>query len=108
LRTSIQRSGFPYYLWGTSAIGGTSVRTDIASDLTDWSIAAFLARVNYQFNDRLLATATIRADGSSKFAAGSQWGYFPSVALGYRLSEEDFIKNTGIWDDLKIRSEEHI
>ena len=101
--SSTQPTGFPNDLLGTNAIGGTTGTPDIASDLTDWSIASFLARVNYQFNDRLLATATIRADGSSKFAAGSQWGYFPSVALGYRLSEEDFIKNTGIWDDLKIR-----
>lgn len=100
---STQPTGFPNDLLGMNAIGGTTGNPAVASDLTDWSIASFLARVNYQFNDRLLATATVRADGSSKFAAGNQWGYFPSVALGYRLSEETFIKNTGIWDDLKIR-----
>jgi len=101
--SSTQPTGFPNDLLGTDAIGGTTGTPVIDSDLSDWSIASFLARVNYQFNDRLLATATIRADGSSKFAKGNQWGYFPSVALGYRLSEEDFIKNTGVWDDLKIR-----
>lgn len=85
--SSTQPTGFPNDLLGINAIGGTTGTPAIESDLTDWSIASFLARVNYQFNNRLLVTATIRADGSSKFAEGSKWGYFPSMALGYRLRE---------------------
>nr|WP_321355161.1 TonB-dependent receptor [uncultured Draconibacterium sp.] len=61
---------------------------------TEWSIASFFSRVNYQLKDRYLFTATIRADGSSRFGVGNKWGYFPSVALGWRASEESFIKQS--------------
>ncbi|MCL2028574.1 MAG: SusC/RagA family TonB-linked outer membrane protein, partial [Bacteroidales bacterium] len=56
------------------------------------TMASFFGRANYGLNDKYLATFTFRADGSSKFAPGNQWGYFPSGALAWRFSEEDFMK----------------
>ena len=56
-------------------------------------MASFFGRVNYTLMGRYLLTATLRADGSSYFAKGHQWGYFPSVALGWRFSEENFMKD---------------
>lgn len=57
------------------------------------ALASVFGRVNYSFKDRYLLTATLRSDGSSKFAPGNQWGYFPAFSAGWRLSEEDFFKN---------------
>ena len=61
-----------------------------------------LSRLNYQFQDKYLVTATVRADGSSKFGSNNKYGYFPSFSLGWRLSEEPFLKNTSI-SNLKLR-----
>lgn len=55
-------------------------------------MASFFGRVNYSFKDRYLLTATLRADGSSNFAEGNRWGYFPSVAAGWRFTEEEFLQ----------------
>ena len=60
-------------------------------------MASFFGRVNYTLMGRYLLTATLRADGSSYFAKGHQWGYFPSVALGWRFSEENFMKDLRSW-----------
>lgn len=55
-------------------------------------MASFFGRVNYSYKDRYLLTATLRADGASNFAENNRWGYFPSVALGWRFTEEEFMK----------------
>ncbi len=65
-------------------------------------LQSFFGRLNYQFNDRYLLTATVRADGSSKFGANNKYGVFPSFSAGWRLSEEEFLK-TGPFSDLKLR-----
>jgi len=57
------------------------------------ALASVFGRVNYSFKDRYLFTATVRSDGSSKFAPGNQWGYFPAFSAGWRISEESFFKN---------------
>ena len=64
---------------------------------------AFFGRVNYSFLDRYLASATLRREGSSKFAANRRWGNFWQLSAAWRLSKEDFMKNVGWMDDLKIR-----
>lgn len=66
-------------------------------------LLSFFGRVNYSFGSKILLTSTLRADGSSRFAPDNRWGYFPSAALAYRLSEENFIKNVGAISDLKFR-----
>lgn len=68
------------------------------------SIMSYLFRVNYSFKDRYLFTGSFRADGSSKFHKDNRWGYFPSVALGWRVSEEDFMKDVNWIDNLKLRA----
>ncbi|GAB2799420.1 TonB-dependent receptor [Rhabdobacter roseus] len=70
----------------------------------EWSLLSYLARVNYSFKDKYLVTGTIRTDGSSRFGSANRWGVFPSFSLGWRLSEEDFVKNLRLFDDLKIRA----
>lgn len=66
-------------------------------------LLSFFGRFNYSYADKLLLTGTLRSDASSRFSSGNRWGYFPSVALGYRLSEEDFFKNIRGLSDLKLR-----
>lgn len=67
-------------------------------------LQSFFSRVNYQFKDKYLATATLRVDGSSKFGANNKYGVFPSFSLGWRLSEEPFIKSISKISDLKLRA----
>ncbi|HEV7347618.1 TonB-dependent receptor [Telluribacter sp.] len=66
-------------------------------------LQSFFSRVNYQYNDKYLLTATVRADGSSKFGANNKYGIFPSISAGWRLSEEEFLKS-GPFTDLKLRA----
>jgi len=96
-------SGFADDRLGLNSIGSATGATIIGSNLTEWSMASFIARVNYQYDNKYLLTASFRADGSSKFGADNKWGYFPSVALGYRLSEEPFMKDLKFLSDLKLR-----
>jgi len=66
---------------------------------------SFFARLGWAWKDRYMVNATLRADGSSKFASGNRWGYFPSVSAGWTISEEEFMKSTRSWMDfLKIRA----
>jgi TonB-linked SusC/RagA family outer membrane protein len=66
-------------------------------------ILSYFGRVNYSLLDRYLLTATFRADGSSRFAPSNRFGYFPAAALGWRISEESFMKNITWLDNLKLR-----
>ncbi len=75
--------------------GGYAVRNELQS---------FFSRVNYQFNDRYLVTATVRADGSSKFGDNNKYGVFPSFSLGWRISEEEFLKSVPGISELKFRA----
>ena len=76
---------------------------------SDWydaeSFISYLARVNYSYSDKYLLSATFRADGSSKFSPNKRWGYFPSIGLGWVLTEEDFMqKLTDKIDYLKVKA----
>ncbi|MFD2572886.1 SusC/RagA family TonB-linked outer membrane protein [Spirosoma soli] len=66
-------------------------------------LQSFFSRVNYQYKDKYLLTATVRADGSSKFGANNKYGVFPSFSAGWRLSEEPFLQS-GLFSDLKLRA----
>lgn len=68
------------------------------------SIASFFGRAFYSYDDRYLVTATIRRDGSSKFATGNKWGWFPSAALAWRISEESWMENATALNNLKLRA----
>ena len=65
---------------------------------------SFFGRVTYQYNSKYLATINFRADGSSKFGENNKYGYFPSFSLGWKISEEEFLKNSSIFSNLKLRA----
>lgn len=73
---------------------------------TNWKYnrASFFGRLNYNFNERYLLQVTFREDGSSKFGADSRWGFFPSVAVGWRISEEAFFPKNTVVNNLKLRA----
>ncbi|MBB3187964.1 SusC/RagA family TonB-linked outer membrane protein [Microbacter margulisiae] len=82
---------------------GTAQPT-ITTESQPYNMSSFFGRANYSINDKYLASLTFRADGTSKFAPGHQWGYFPSAAVAWRLSEENFLKGKISWlDNLKLR-----
>jgi TonB-dependent starch-binding outer membrane protein SusC len=64
---------------------------------------SYLSRVNYSYKDKYLFTASLRADGSDKFGPGNRWGYFPSAAFAWKMSNENFMKNSSLIKDLKLR-----
>jgi TonB-linked SusC/RagA family outer membrane protein len=87
-----------YYNLGLNASQG------IGSAYTNWALLSYVGRVAYTFKDKYLLTATFRADGSSKFqTTANKWGYFPSVGLGWRLSDESFIQDLNLFSNLKLR-----
>ena len=85
--------------------GGTVTKG--ASDKTQWTIASYLARMQYSYKGKYMASAAIRADGSSRIGKNNRWGYFPSASLAWRVSGEDFFmkaKCLSFVDDLKLRA----
>ena len=83
---------------------GEAVRDGYNTFANDDIILSFFTRVGYTLNDKYQFSATMRADGSSKFTRGNKWGYFPSAAISWRISEEDFMESTHNWlDNLKLR-----
>ena len=85
--------------------GGTVTKG--GSDKTQWSIASYLARVQYNYEGRYMLSAAIRTDGSSRFGKNNRWGYFPSASVAWRISDEQFFKNVkelSFINDMKIRA----
>ncbi|HVT86649.1 MAG TPA: SusC/RagA family TonB-linked outer membrane protein [Chitinophagaceae bacterium] len=72
-------------------------------DKPENTLISYFGRLNYTFRDRYLLTATMRRDGSSRFAPKYRWGYFPSVAFAWKLKEENFLKNSKLISDMKLR-----
>ncbi|GAB4018505.1 SusC/RagA family TonB-linked outer membrane protein [Spirosoma koreense] len=95
-------SGLRFPQLGYDNIGANTAAT-VASGYQKWTILSLLGRINYGYKDKYLVTAAVRRDGSSKFAPGNKYSVFPSVALGWRLSEEEFIKNLNVFSNLKLR-----
>jgi iron complex outermembrane receptor protein len=83
----------------------SSYRINFGSDLTYGQIKMIsdFVRVNYSFKDKYLLQASLRRDGSSVFGENNQWGYFPSASIGWRISNESFMADQHIFDDLKLR-----
>ncbi|AMM51303.1 TonB-dependent receptor [Rufibacter sp. DG15C] len=85
---------------------GTLTTQQIFGDLEENGLASYLGRVNYNFKSKYYLGVSLRADGLSKLSPDNRWGYFPGVSAAYRISEEDFFKNSGVVDiisDLRIR-----
>jgi TonB-linked SusC/RagA family outer membrane protein len=75
-----------------------------SSDMNEWSLISYLSRVNYRYNNKYYLTASIRADGSSRFGKDNRYGYFPSGSVAWRISQEDFMKDIKWLSDMKIRA----
>ena len=103
--TSIELAQFPNPNFGLDDISLATV-TEKKTSHSHSGIVSVFGRANYNFDDRYLLTATIRTDGSSKFARGHRWGVFPSVAGAWRVSQEQFFQNSrlsNVFDNVKLR-----
>lgn len=89
-------------LWSPN-LGGTQNMKNNGGG-SQWAISSAFARVAYTFNNKYLLEASFRYDGSSRFQQATRWGLFPGVSAAWRLSEENFIKETNLFDDLKLRA----
>ena len=79
-------------------------RTSSTSSFSEIVMLSYFGRINYDYKKKYMLTATFRADGSSKFLKGNQWGYFPAMSAGWMISEENFMESTRrVVDDLKLR-----
>ncbi len=78
-------------------------KSDSSSFITENYLVSFFGRMNYSLMDKYLLTATIRDDGSSRFAKGNQWGLFPSAAFAWKIKEESFLKDVSAVSELKLR-----
>jgi TonB-linked SusC/RagA family outer membrane protein len=92
--------GFPNGLFRTLAAAARPITT--TGSYTTWRIASLFGSANYSYKDKLLGTATLRYDGSSRFGSNNRYGLFPAVSVGYRLSEESFLKKYGWLSELKV------
>ncbi|MRS59767.1 SusC/RagA family TonB-linked outer membrane protein [Larkinella terrae] len=110
---SIQRDNFEYSnlsVQGVPAetqqynnVGNASLVLGVGSNLIQWTINSFMGRINYDYKDKYLVTATLRRDGSSRFGENTKYGNFPGIALAWNISNEEFLKNVSWLDQLKIR-----
>ncbi len=88
-----------------TGIDAGTTNGEINGNYTEWAMRSYFGRINLNWDNKYLLEANLRADGSSKFAPGNRWGYFPSVAAGWRISQESFMNGTSSWlDNLKIRA----
>ncbi len=83
--------------------GNDTTQTNYGS-AGEWAMISYLSRVNFTLFDRYLLTASLRADGSSRFSPANRWGYFPSFALGWNIAQEPFLSNQRFIDRLKLRA----
>ena len=111
---SIQKDNFERYstdVQGVPAetqqfynLGNAASVLGVGSTLSQWTINSYMARINYDFNDKYLLTATMRRDGSSRFGENTKYGNFPGIAVGWNISSEDFMKQVSWIDLLKLRA----
>ena len=102
-RSFIDVNGIPAQSQQFYNLGSGSQVNGVGTNIQQWTLLSYMARVNYDFKDKYLLTATIRADGSSRFGANNKFGYFPSVAVGWNISNENFLQNVRWMDQLKLR-----
>ncbi len=98
-----QAKDFPFENLGNDNLGLGATPSQVATNRYEKKLLSFFARANYNFDNRYLLTATVRADGSTVFAKNHKWGYFPSFSAAWRVSEEKFMKNVKPISNLKLR-----
>lgn len=94
---------YPYEPARFYNLGSANLITAVSSDLSKWTQSSLVGRIFYGFKSKYLVTLSVRGDGASQFAPGHKWGYFPSAALAWRMSQEKFLENVGWIGDLKLR-----
>ena len=99
---SMGRKGYMFDTVKSIAVGDATTATN-SEQGGDWSIESYYGRFNYNLLDRYLLTATIRADGSSNFGPEKRWGYFPSAALAWRITQEKFMQDVKWLRNAKLR-----
>jgi TonB-dependent starch-binding outer membrane protein SusC len=85
-------------------VNAATKNRQVSTTKEDWSLVSYFGRVNYTFNEKYLFTASVRADGSSRFGPNQRWGYFPAVSAGWRISDEAFMQSVSFVNDLKLRA----
>lgn len=107
--SSINEEGnpFPSFLWNNMGtcidITEPNYKVGLGTGLTENSLQSWMARVNYSFMDRYLLTASVRRDGSSVLSGRNKWDTFPSLAIGWRMEQEKWLRDVNWIDQLKLR-----
>ncbi|WP_154857096.1 SusC/RagA family TonB-linked outer membrane protein [Cyclobacterium xiamenense] len=102
--TNINVLGIPAESQLFHRLGDASQITGANTNLIQWTLMSFMGRLNYDYKGKILVTGTIRADGSSRFGENNRYGYFPSVAVGWNIGDEEFLSGSEFLDQLKIRT----
>ncbi|WP_298288565.1 TonB-dependent receptor [uncultured Lutibacter sp.] len=84
--------------------GGSEVDLWNSGSASEWTLFSLFSSASYVFNDKYMVTANLRADASSRFSENNRWGYFPSVSAGWKISDEDFLKDVRWLSNLKLRA----
>ena len=100
--TQVQKFTTDTYLYYN--LGGGAERIAATSSRVEAKLASFYGRLNYGFKDKYLATFTLRSDASSRFGPNNRVGYFPSGSVAWRIIDEDFMKGSKVFSDLKFRA----
>lgn len=102
-RHQTEVSNLPYESQLFYNLGSAEVKGNLISELSEWSLASFMGRLNYDLMGKYLFQASMRADGSSRLAEGNKWTYFPGLSFGWRLIDEPFMQNLSWLYELKLR-----
>lgn len=104
--TSLGGSGIGFLSddFGTFDLGASESPGIPSSGYSNAVLLSYLGRLNYVFSDRYLLTFSFRSDGSSRYSTGNKWGYFPSGAFAWRVIDESFMRDNGLFSDLKFRA----
>ena len=88
-----------------TGIDAGTTNGEVSGTYDEWAMRSFFGRMNLSWDSKYFLEANMRADGSSRFAPGRRWGYFPSVSAAWRISDEGFMRNASVWlNQLKIRA----
>lgn len=102
IRTGLTASNFPSDALAENNLSIAATQTTSTSKSL-WRLDSYTSRVNYSLKDKYLLSLTTRVDGSSRFGDGNKYGFFPSLALGWRVIEEEFMKKQNLFSDMKVR-----
>ncbi|WP_295715133.1 TonB-dependent receptor [Mucilaginibacter sp.] len=97
-------SGYGFPNDNIPSLAAATLFNNPQTDIQEWSLASFVSRLNYNYKNRYLVSASFRRDGSSRFAPNTKYGNFPAVSIGWNVSEEPFMQKVSFVSDLKLRA----